>query len=92
MCSINDKSNVDYFLNKSCGETFTECIELLSQRDLLKLQPLLWLELTSIFDQHNLTLNKKKLHKKRKKCKYKCYNECCMKIFLILLLFQKILI
>lgn len=42
-------------------------IELLSQRDLTKLQPLLWLELTSIFDKYNLPLVKRKPNKRRRK-------------------------
>ncbi|XP_066600913.1 rho GTPase-activating protein conundrum-like isoform X2 [Prorops nasuta] len=42
-------------------------VELLSQRDLTRLQPLLWLELTAIFDKYNIPLIKRKPNKRRHK-------------------------
>ncbi|XP_076381094.1 rho GTPase-activating protein conundrum isoform X3 [Megalopta genalis] len=42
-------------------------IETLSQRDLTRLQPLLWLELTAVFDKYNLPLQKRKPNKRRTK-------------------------
>lgn len=42
-------------------------VELLSQRDLTRLQSLLWLELTSIFDTYNLPLTRRKPNKRRRK-------------------------
>lgn len=42
-------------------------IEMLTQRDLTKLQPLLWLELTAVFDKYNVPLKKRKPNKRRTK-------------------------
>jgi len=42
-------------------------VELLSQRDLTRLQPLLWLELTAIFDKYNIPLTRRKPNKRRRK-------------------------
>ncbi|XP_012542196.1 rho GTPase-activating protein conundrum [Monomorium pharaonis] len=42
-------------------------VELLSQRDFTKLQPLLWLELTAIFDKYNIPLTRRKPNKRRRK-------------------------
>ena len=42
-------------------------IEALSQRDLTRLQPLLWLELTAVFDKYNVPLKKRKPNKRRAK-------------------------
>ncbi|KAF3428676.1 hypothetical protein E2986_06812 [Frieseomelitta varia] len=42
-------------------------IETLTQRDLTRLQPLLWLELTAVFDKYNLPLKKRKPNKRRTK-------------------------
>ncbi|XP_012274349.1 rho GTPase-activating protein conundrum [Orussus abietinus] len=41
--------------------------ELLSQRDLTRLQPLLWLELSAVFDKYNIPLVKRKPNKRRRK-------------------------
>lgn len=40
---------------------------MLTQRDLTKLQPLLWLELTAVFDKYNVPLKKRKPNKRRTK-------------------------
>lgn len=42
-------------------------VEMLSQRDLTRLQPLLWLELTAVFDRYNVPLKKRKPNKRRTK-------------------------
>ncbi|KAK9299250.1 hypothetical protein QLX08_007622 [Tetragonisca angustula] len=42
-------------------------IETLTQRDLTRLRPLLWLELTAVFDKYNLPLKKRKPNKRRTK-------------------------
>lgn len=42
-------------------------VELLSQRDFTRLQPLLWLELTAIFDKYNIPLTRRKPNKRRRK-------------------------
>ncbi|XP_076640011.1 rho GTPase-activating protein conundrum [Colletes latitarsis] len=42
-------------------------VETLSQRDLTRLQPLLWLELTAVFDKYNVPLKKRKPNKRRTK-------------------------
>ncbi|XP_076247167.1 rho GTPase-activating protein conundrum [Calliopsis andreniformis] len=42
-------------------------VEMLSQRDLTRLQPLLWLELTAVFDKYNVPLKKRKPNKRRTK-------------------------
>lgn len=53
----------------SIGDGYTQLrIELLTQRDLTRLQPLLWLELTAVFDKYNLPLVRRKPNKRRRKC------------------------
>ncbi|XP_011296859.1 rho GTPase-activating protein 18 [Fopius arisanus] len=42
-------------------------VEMMSQRDIMRLQPLLWLELTSVFDKYNVPLTKRKPNKRRRK-------------------------
>ncbi|KAG7199517.1 hypothetical protein KM043_014134 [Ampulex compressa] len=42
-------------------------VEMLSQRDLTRLQPLLWLELTAVYDKYNVPLTKRKPNKRRAK-------------------------
>ncbi|XP_033307234.1 rho GTPase-activating protein conundrum [Bombus vancouverensis nearcticus] len=42
-------------------------VETLTQRDLTRLQALLWLELTAVFDKYNLPLKKRKPNKRRTK-------------------------
>ncbi|XP_015438459.1 PREDICTED: rho GTPase-activating protein 18 [Dufourea novaeangliae] len=42
-------------------------VETLSQRDLTRLQSLLWLELTAVFDKYNLPLKKRNPNKRRTK-------------------------
>lgn len=47
-------------------------VETLTQRDLTRLQPLLWLELTAVFDKYNLPLKKRKPNKRRTKGSHRC--------------------
>lgn len=42
-------------------------VESLSQRELTRLQPLLWLELSAVFDKYNVPLKKRKPNKRRTK-------------------------
>ncbi|XP_017764699.1 PREDICTED: rho GTPase-activating protein 18 isoform X1 [Eufriesea mexicana] len=42
-------------------------VETLTQRDLTRLQPLLWLELSAVFDKYNVPLKKRKPNKRRVK-------------------------
>lgn len=42
-------------------------VEMLTQRDLTRLQPLLWLELTAVFDKYNVPLKKRNPNKRRTK-------------------------
>ncbi|XP_043283940.1 rho GTPase-activating protein conundrum-like [Venturia canescens] len=44
-----------------------EGVEMLSQRDFTRLQPLLWLELSAVFDKYNVPLVKRKPNKRRRK-------------------------
>ncbi|XP_076282118.1 rho GTPase-activating protein conundrum isoform X1 [Lasioglossum baleicum] len=71
MCRANEVKSQVWIGN---AETFTADdiqrrlgIETLSQRDLTRLQPLLWLELTAVFDKYNLPLQKRKPNKRRTK-------------------------
>lgn len=57
---VNDKNN----------DFDRQGVELLSQRDLTRLQPLLWLEVTAVFDKFNVPLVKRKPNKRRRKGKY----------------------
>lgn len=71
MCRANEtKSETwhDDVLSKDEGYA-REGVELLSQRDLTRLQPLLWLELTAVFDKYNVPLVKRKPNKRRRKGK-----------------------
>lgn len=71
MCRANEAQTQDWYSNDlSLESNYTQQgIELLSQRDLTKLQPLLWLELTAVFDKYNLPLKRRKPNKRRRKCK-----------------------
>ena len=42
-------------------------VELLSQREFTRLKPLLWLELTAVYDKYNVPLMKRKPNKRRRK-------------------------
>lgn len=42
-------------------------IEELSETHLRKLMPLLWLDLTALYDRHNLPFQKRKPYKKKRK-------------------------
>ena len=71
MCRANETKSQDWDSNDiSLDDGYTQQgIELLSQRDLTRLQPLLWLELTAVFDKYNLPLVRRKPNKRRRKCK-----------------------
>ena len=72
ICRSNESRNQDWDNNDlSLDDPYSQQrIELLSQRDLTKLQPLLWLELTAVFDKYNLSLIKRKPNKRRRKSMY----------------------
>lgn len=72
MCRANETKNQDWDSNDlALDDGYTQHgIELLSQRDLTRLQPLLWLELTAVFDKYNLPLVRRKPNKRRRKCEY----------------------
>ncbi|XP_008207378.1 rho GTPase-activating protein conundrum isoform X1 [Nasonia vitripennis] len=69
MCRANETKNQDWDSNDlALDDGYTQHgIELLSQRDLTRLQPLLWLELTAVFDKYNLPLVRRKPNKRRRK-------------------------
>ncbi|XP_014294890.1 rho GTPase-activating protein conundrum [Microplitis demolitor] len=63
---VSSQENDDW--SSSTDVDFERCgIELLSQRDLMRLRSLLWLELTAVFDKYNLPLVKRKPNKRRQK-------------------------
>ncbi|KAL7291256.1 hypothetical protein TKK_0014864 [Trichogramma kaykai] len=70
MCKANEAKNNQWNpMDMSLDDNYTQQdIQLLSQRDFTKLQPLLWLELTSVFDKYNLPLFKRKPNKRKRKC------------------------
>lgn len=62
MCRESQTSqDWEYIKEPSCD------IENLSESDLKNLQPLLWLELASLFDCHHITLDKRKPFKRKRK-------------------------
>ncbi|XP_015178010.1 PREDICTED: rho GTPase-activating protein 18-like [Polistes dominula] len=69
MCRTNEnKSQVWVTENLPIDDGFPrQRIESLSQRDFTRLQPLLWLELTAVFDKYNVPLKKRKPNKRRRK-------------------------
>lgn len=69
MCRTNEvKSDVWPSDNLVTDDDYArQEVELLSQRDLTRLQPLLWLELTAIFDKYNIPLARRKPNKRRRK-------------------------
>ncbi|KAI4501590.1 hypothetical protein M0802_003467 [Mischocyttarus mexicanus] len=69
MCRTNEtKSQVWVTENLPTDDNFPrQRIESLSQRDFTRLQPLLWLELTAVFDKYNVPLKKRKPNKRRRK-------------------------
>ncbi|EFN79135.1 rho GTPase-activating protein conundrum [Harpegnathos saltator] len=69
MCRTNEvKSDVWPSDNLVTDDDYSrQEVELLSQRDLTRLQPLLWLELTAIFDKYNIPLTRRKPNKRRRK-------------------------
>lgn len=65
LCRDNGIDQTDW-----CEPEFTECgcdIGQLNENELKKLQPLLWLELASIFDRHNVAFDKRKPFKRKRK-------------------------
>ncbi|KAL6255014.1 hypothetical protein P5V15_013349 [Pogonomyrmex californicus] len=69
MCKTNEAksqgwSSDNFMTNDNYAQ---QDVELLSQRDFTRLQPLLWLELTAIFDKYNIPLTKRKPNKRRSK-------------------------
>lgn len=69
MCRTNEaKSQAWSSDNLTADEDYArQDVDLLSQRDLTRLQPLLWLELTAIFDKYNIPLTRRKPNKRRRK-------------------------
>ncbi|XP_077272530.1 rho GTPase-activating protein conundrum-like isoform X2 [Temnothorax americanus] len=69
MCKTNEaKSQVWSSDNLMTDDDYArQDVELLSQRDFTRLQPLLWLELTAIFDKYNIPLTRRKPNKRRRK-------------------------
>ncbi|XP_012220323.1 rho GTPase-activating protein conundrum [Linepithema humile] len=69
MCRTNEaKSQAWSSDNLTAAEDYArQDVDLLSQRDLTRLQPLLWLELTAIFDKYNIPLTRRKPNKRRRK-------------------------
>lgn len=69
MCRVNEvKSQVwGTKVLTTDGSYARQGVELLSQRDLTRLQPLLWLELSAVFDKYNVPLTKRKPNKRRRK-------------------------
>jgi len=69
MCKTNEaKSQMWSADNLITNDDYArQDIELLSQRDFMRLQPLLWLELTAIFDKYNIPLSRRKPNKRRRK-------------------------
>lgn len=65
MCRDNDVDQTDFgeqdYLESGCD------IDNLSESELKKLQPLLWLELATIFDRHNVAFDKRKPFKRKRK-------------------------
>lgn len=65
LCRDNGIDQTDW-----CEPEFNECgcdIAQLNENELKKLQPLLWLELATIFDRHNVAFDKRKPFKRKRK-------------------------
>lgn len=65
LCRDNGIDQTDW-----CEPEYNECgcdIGQLNENELKKLQPLLWLELASIFDRHNVAFDKRKPFKRKRK-------------------------
>lgn len=71
MCRTNETKSSDVWKSEALATADDVQgrlgIETLTQRDLTRLQPLLWLELTAVFDKYNLPLKKRKPNKRRTK-------------------------
>ncbi|CAL7942826.1 unnamed protein product [Xylocopa violacea] len=71
MCRTNDKAMSQIWkseaLDLSNDAQNQLGVEMLTQRDFTRLQPLLWLELTAVFDKYNVPLKKRKPNKRRTK-------------------------
>ena len=69
MCKANEAKSQVWSENvlasdeNNCGQG----VELLSQREFTRLKPLLWLELTAVYDKYNVPLTKRKPNKRRRK-------------------------
>lgn len=68
MCRTNEVKSEGWSDNLVVNDDYArQGVELLSQRDLTRLQPLLWLELTAIFDKYSIPLARRKPNKRRRK-------------------------
>lgn len=69
MCRANEVKSEVWKSENTASEDIKarQGVEMLSQRDLTRLKPLLWLELTAIFDKYNVPLTKRKPNKRRAK-------------------------
>lgn len=69
MCKANETKSKVWSENAFVSDENCEGqgIELLSQRELTRLQPLLWLDLTAVYDKYNVPLTKRKPNKRRRK-------------------------
>ncbi|KAH0548844.1 rho GTPase-activating protein conundrum-like [Cotesia glomerata] len=67
MTGVVSSQDDDDWNNEADQDFDRSAVELLSQRDLMRLQSLLWLELTAVFDKYNLPLIKRKPNKRRQK-------------------------
>lgn len=67
MCKTNEAKSQVWPSDNLMTNDARQDVELLSQRDFTRLQPLLWLELTAIFDKYNIPLTRRKPNKRRRK-------------------------
>ncbi|KAK0083520.1 hypothetical protein PV325_008674 [Microctonus aethiopoides] len=69
MCRANETAAAswDEETIDRCNDYDRQGVELLSQRDLIRLRPLLWLELTAVFDKYNVPLLRRNPNKRRRK-------------------------
>lgn len=71
MCRANETASGDWGVqDEKNDDDDRQRVEMMSQRDIMRLQPLLWLELTAVFDKYNVPLTKRKPNKRRRKGKY----------------------
>ncbi|XP_063978786.1 rho GTPase-activating protein conundrum-like isoform X2 [Diachasmimorpha longicaudata] len=68
MCRANETASGDWEVGDGKDDDDDrQGVEMMSQRDIMRLQPLLWLELTAVFDKYNVPLTKRKPNKRRRK-------------------------